>query len=40
MVFTGADDNRLQNYKITNFTIFMRRGGGSGAGASGAGVWI
>ena len=33
MVFIGADDSRLQNYKITKFTVFARSGGGSGGGA-------
>ena len=27
VIFTGADDNRLQNYKITKFTDFVRSGG-------------
>ena len=27
---TGGDYNRLQNYKITNFIVFVRSGGKSG----------
>ena len=30
MVFTEADNGRLQNYKITKFTVFLRSGGASG----------
>ena len=32
MIFAEADDSRLQNYKITKFTAFVRSGGGSGGG--------
>ena len=32
VVFTGADDSRLQNYKITKLTVFVRSGGGIGGG--------
>ena len=32
MIFAKADDSRLQNYKITKFTAFVRSGGGSGGG--------
>ena len=35
MVFTGANDNRLQNYKITKFTVFVRSMGEGGNGGSG-----
>ena len=30
MVFTGADDSRLRNYKITKITVFVRSSGGGG----------
>ena len=30
MVFTGADNSRLQNYKITKLNAFVRSGGGGG----------
>ena len=33
MVFTGAEDNRLQKYKVKKFTVFVRSGGeGDGVG--------
>ena len=35
MLFTRADDNRLQNYTTEIFTVFVRRwgeGGGDGGG--------
>ena len=32
VVFTGADYNRLYNYKITKFTVFVRGGSGGGGG--------
>ena len=37
MIFAEADDSRLQNYKITKFTAFVRSGGGSGGGVGGGG---
>ena len=37
LVFTGADYNRLYNYKITKFTVFIRGGGKGGSGCGGAG---
>ena len=39
MIFAEADDSRLQNYKITRFTAFVRSGGGSGGGVGGGGVF-
>ena len=38
VVFAGADYNRLQNYKITKFTVFVS-GGGEGNGDEGGGGW-
>ena len=38
VVFTGADDNRLQNYKIAKFTVFVRSLGEDGGAAVGGGV--
>ena len=38
VVLTGADDNRLQNYKIAKFTVFVRSLGGGGGAAGGGGV--
>ena len=35
MVFIGADNSRLQNYKITKFTVSVRSGGGSCGGGAG-----
>ena len=37
MVFTGADDNWLQNCKVKKFTVFVRSGG-EGGGVGGGGV--
>ena len=37
VIFAEADDSRLQNYKITKFTAFVRSGGGSGGGVGGGG---
>ena len=37
MVFTGADDNRLQNYEVKKFTVFVRSGG-EGGGVGGGDV--
>ena len=39
VVFIGADNNRLQKYIITKFTIFVRSGG-DGSGGGGGGGWI
>ena len=36
VVFTGAEYNRLQNYKIIKFTVFVR-GGSEGVGRRGWG---
>ena len=36
-MLAGADDNRLQNYKIGKFIVFVRIGG-EGGGAGGSGV--
>ena len=32
MVFTGADDNKLQTYKIIKFAVFVRSWGEAGRG--------
>ena len=37
MVFTGADDDMLQNCKVKKFTVFVRSGG-EGGGAGGGGM--
>ena len=35
MLFTGADTNRLENYEIIKFTVFVNsRSGGGGGGVS------
>ena len=39
VVFTGADNNKLQNYIIIKFTVFVRSGG-EGRGGGGGGGWI
>ena len=37
MIFTGGDYNRLYNYKITTFTVFVKDGGKGASGCGGGG---